>query len=164
MDYKFNPLGETDRTAVIDIFNYFVENTFASYWEEKVGYELFDRFLLMTSSYPAITVKTSSGETIGFAFLRAFHPADSFHHTAEITYFILPDHTGRGLGSQILDYLTEKAVNRGIKYLLASISSLNDQSISFHKKHGFVECGRFKKIGHKKGSDFDVVWMQKELT
>jgi len=50
-----------------------------------------------------------------------------------------------------------------IKTLLASISSRNKESIAFHKKHGFIECGRFKDIGRKRGKPFDVVWMQKVI-
>ncbi|WP_243669404.1 hypothetical protein [Methanoculleus chikugoensis] len=33
----------------------------------------------------------------------------------------------------------------------------------FHRRHGFVECGRFRNVGSKHGVLFDVVWMQKFL-
>ncbi|MGD0951544.1 MAG: hypothetical protein ABR985_03985 [Methanotrichaceae archaeon] len=49
----------------------------------------------------------------------------------------------------------------GIVTVLASISSLNQASLAFHKKNGFVECGRFVGIGRKMGKGFDVVWMQR---
>jgi phosphinothricin acetyltransferase len=51
----------------------------------------------------------------------------------------------------------------GVKHLLANISSRNKQSIGFHLKNGFTECGRFHNIGRKKGDYFDVVWMEKEI-
>ncbi|MEW6616706.1 MAG: hypothetical protein AB1401_14730 [Thermodesulfobacteriota bacterium] len=35
--------------------------------------------------------------------------------------------------------------------------------MNFHKKNGFIECGRFKNICKKKNKIFDVVYMQKML-
>jgi phosphinothricin acetyltransferase len=51
----------------------------------------------------------------------------------------------------------------GIVTVLASISSLNQSSLAFHKKNGFVECGRFVGIGRKMGTGFNVFWMQKKI-
>jgi L-amino acid N-acyltransferase YncA len=163
INYRLEPLTENDRTAVVDIFNYFIENSFASYREIPVAYEMFDRFLAMIGEFPAVTAKTDSGQTVGFAFMYRYHAAETMRKTAEISYFILPEHTGKGIGTRMLDHLIEKVRAQGISNLLASISSLNDQSLQFHKKHGFVECGRFEEIGEKHGSMFDMVWMQKRL-
>jgi phosphinothricin acetyltransferase len=51
----------------------------------------------------------------------------------------------------------------GIDNLLASASSLNEQSLRFHAKVGFERCGTFRSVGRKAGRDFDVVWFQKRL-
>ena len=83
---------------------------------------------------------------------------------AEVTYFIHPAHTGNGLGKRLLDDLERGAGEKGIATLLASISSLNSGSIRFHRKNGFSECGRFQRVGVKKGQWFDTVWMQKTLS
>ena len=71
--------------------------------------------------YPAVAAKTEAGEVVGFAFLRPFHHADTFKRTAEIAYFILPEHTGKGLGRAI-----------------------HEESLEFHRRHGFQEGGRFR--------------------
>ncbi|UCE25977.1 MAG: N-acetyltransferase [Candidatus Zixiibacteriota bacterium] len=163
MNYRLEPLMEEDRTAVIDIFNHFVENSFASYREIPVAYDMFDRFLAMIGEYPAATVKTDSGQTVGFGFIHRYHVAETMRRTAEISYFILPEHTGRGIGTRMLYYLVDEAREHGISNILASISSLNDQSLQFHRRHGFIQCGRFEMIGEKHGYMFDMVWMQKQL-
>ena len=67
------------------------------------------------------------------------------------------------LAADMLNHLVDKAKQKGIWSILASISSLNEGSINFHKKNGFIECGRFKNVGRKKGQIFDTVWMQKML-
>ena len=163
MTYRLEALAEADRTAVVRIFNYFVEESFAAYPEEPVGTEFFDRILAMSDGYPAVSAKTEAGEIVGFGFLRAFHPAGTFARTAEIAYFVLPEHTGRGIGRRMLACFIDAARAMGVDNLLASVSSLNEQSLRFHGKAGFECRGRFVQVGRKAGRDFDVVWFQKRL-
>ena len=163
MAYKFEKMVDQHRTSVIDIFNYYIANSFAAYPEESVGYEFFDRFLDMTRGYPAVAIRDDAETIVGFAFLHAYRPSRTFRRVAEITYFILPDHTGKGIGTKVLRQFGLAAKEQGIDTLLASISSQNEESLRFHRKSGFKECGRFRRIGKKFGEDFDVVWMQLEL-
>lgn len=158
-----NSITTEDREPVIDIFNYYVENSFAAYPESKVPYQAFDMFLQMTKDLPTTTIKDQTGKLLGFGLLRTFNPIPSFSRTAEVTYFIDIKHTGKGLGKIMLEFLEREGLNKGITTILANISSLNNGSINFHKNNGFIECGRFKKVGKKKGQLFDIVWMQKML-
>jgi L-amino acid N-acyltransferase YncA len=162
MKIRFEKMGEGDREAVIDLFNYYIENSFAAYPEKKVPYGLFDKFLKVTEGYPAFTVRDGECEDrlVGFAFLRPYHPLDTFLRAAEITYFLEPRHTGKGIGSKILERITGEARGKGIDTILANVCSLNDLSLRFHAKHGFTECGRFKQVARKKGQDLDAVWLQ----
>lgn len=162
MDYTFEPMTESHRKAVIEIFNYYIQNSHAAYPEKPVGRDFFDRFMEMSEGYPRMVVKAGS-EVAGFAFLRAYHPATTFKRTAEITYFIVPQHTREGLGTAVLGLLTEEAKAIGIDSILASVSSRNPGSLNFHLKNGFQECGRLSMVGRKFGEDVDVVWLQKRL-
>jgi L-amino acid N-acyltransferase YncA len=161
VDYKLEPVRAEEGNQVIDIFNYYVENSFAAYPEDKVPYEFFQSFLNLTQGYPFLVAKDFIGRVVGFGSLRPYSPLPTFSQTAEISNFISPEHTGKGIGQQVLDRLLEEARIMGITTILASISSLNQASLAFHKKNGFVECGRFTRIGRKKGQEFDVVWMQR---
>ncbi len=159
MKYCFEPMSEKHRQPVIDLFNYYITHSHAAFPERTVGYDFFSRFLEISRGYPAIVMKDDFGNVVGFAFLRPYHPAETFRRTAEITYFILPDHTHRGLGTAVLRELVSEARSLGIDSLLASISSRNEASLNFHHQRGFRECGRFPQVGRKFGEDFDVVWM-----
>lgn len=133
----------------MDIFNHYVENSFAAYPEEKLPYQAFDMLLQMSKGFPTGTIKGKDGKIHGFGMLRSHHPLPVFSQTCEITYFIHPDHTGKGLGEKLLNFLERGAVEKGIANILASISSLNTGSINFHKKNGFIECGHFKNVAKK---------------
>ena len=160
----FDFMTEKYEKEVIDIFNYYVENSFAAYPELKLPYEFYNKFLEITRGYPAFVIKKKEiGNVIGFCFLRAYNPFPVFKETAEISYFIEKNEVGKGIGKKALEKLEEEAKKIGIKTLLADISSENIQSINFHKKNGFIECGRFHNVGKKHGKNFDVVWMEKAL-
>jgi L-amino acid N-acyltransferase YncA len=163
MKFDIAPMGKDDRVPVIDLFNYYIANSFAAYPETIVPYPAFDMFLQMTEGYPTATVRDESGSVIGFGFLRAHNPLPVFSETAEITYFIDREYTGRGIGRTLLDYFEAEAKKKGVRNILASISSLNPGSVNFHLKNGFAECGCFKNAGKKNGLLFDIVWMQKAI-
>jgi phosphinothricin acetyltransferase len=163
MKYSLEFMTAKHREPVIDIFNYYIEHSFAAYPEKKVGYDFFERLLEISKEYPSIVAKTRASEIVGFAFLRPYLSISTFRGTAEITYFILPKYTRKGLGEIMLAYLVEEAQILGVQNLLASISSHNEPSLNFHHKAGFVVCGCFRDVGKKNGTNFDIVWMQKQI-
>jgi phosphinothricin acetyltransferase len=163
MSYTFEQVTKEHGAAVLEIFNHYVATDFSAYRTVPVGKEFFDAFYQVTRGYPFVAIRHDENDIVGFASLHPYHSAESFAGTAEITYFILPEHTGKGLGSRILNQFISDAKERSIGVILASISSLNEGSISFHQRHGFKECGRFRNVGRKFDKDFDLVWMQLDL-
>ena len=135
MDIKIKPLTKEYQKEVIDIFNHYVENSFAAYPENKLPYEFFEKFLQMCADYPAIVAQDENGNILGFGMLRAYNPVPTFSQTAETTYFVKPELTGKGIGTIMLDYLVQEGKKNGLISILASISSLNDGSINFHIKN-----------------------------
>jgi phosphinothricin acetyltransferase len=163
METVLTPMTMDDRESVMEIFNYYIENSFAAYPERKLPNEFFDALMGACKGYPSVAVRDESGTLMGFGMLRAYNPFPAFSKTAEITNFIRPGFTGQGIGKTILDDLCSKGREKGITTILANISSLNEGSIRFHLKHGFAECGRFMGIGQKQGKTFDVVYCQMTL-
>jgi L-amino acid N-acyltransferase YncA len=163
MDAHLTPITPADRQALVDLFNYYVVHGFCAFVEQPMPLSFADRLLELARGYPTIVAKGPSGRLLGFGLLRPYNPLPTFAHTAETTYFLAPDCTRQGLGSRILHELEQAARPKGIRTLLAGISSLNDGSLAFHRKHGFVEVGRFRQVCIKNGTPFDVVWMQKML-
>ena len=161
--YRYTPIQDTDGEAIIEIFNYYILHSDAAFPEEEVPVSFFEMMRPFIIRYPSVAVRDESGACIGFGMLRPHNPMPAFDHTSEISYFIRQDHTGEGIGKAMLSYLEEGGRKQGINRILAPISSRNEGSIRFHQKAGFVECGRFHKVGKKRGVLFDTVWMEKEL-
>jgi len=163
MVITLSPITVDDRAAVMEIFNYYIENSFAAYPEQRLPDEFFDALFIMSNGYPTVAARTEDGVVTGFGLLRPYNPLPAFFKTAEITYFLKPGFTGQGIGKAMLDYLLDTGKASGISTVLANVSSLNEESIRFHLRHGFSECGRFSEAGEKKGQVFDVVYFQKLL-
>lgn len=161
MSYTLEPISEAHRLDVVDIFNHYIEHGFAAFFEQPVPPAFFDRILEAVQRYPGCVAMDENGKVVGFAFLRAHHPA--LPRAGELSYFIRPEHTRQGLGGRMLEWIVERAPACGVDNLLASVSSPNESSLAFHRRQGFTECGRFVAVGRKLGRDFDVIWMQRRL-
>lgn len=163
MEYSINPITDEDREPIMDIFNYYVDTSYAAYPESRLPSQAFDMFIKMSNDLSTATIKDPNGKLLGFGMLRPFNPMSTFSHTVEVTYFIADGHTGQGLGKVLLEHFENEGREKGITTILASISSLNIGSIKFHRNNGFKECGCFKDVGKKNGKLFDMIWMQKML-
>lgn len=153
-----------DCPEIHKLFNYYVTHSYAAYPDSVVDLSFIQKLMSNFGDQPCYVIVKDDNGLIGFGMFRKYHYSSSFDRVAELTYFIYPEYTSIGLGSQLFEKLIKDASKRGIESVLASISSKNEQSLKFHKKHGFKQCGRFRKIGKKFNEDFDVIWMQKFLS
>jgi len=164
MQIIFEKLSMEHQKPIMEVFNYYIENSTAAFPTSVLPEEFYRKFMEMTKGYPAYAiVDPGTHEVLGFCMLRAYNPFSSFNETAEISYFVSKDFVGRGIGEQCLEKLESEAKQMGIRHIIAEISSENQQSLGFHNKYGFRTCGSLKSIGKKFGRSFDIVYMQKDL-
>ena len=160
MEATIRTVEEHDWVSITDIFNHYVAHSFSAYPDEPVSTDFFRTRCLACPDYPFL-VAEADGTIVGFAYLAPFHAVPTMRRAAQLTYFIHPEYTGRGLGSRMLEQLIEEGRRLGIRTFLAHISSANTGSIRFHLAHGFTQCGRFRQVGEKHGTLFDMVWMER---
>jgi L-amino acid N-acyltransferase YncA len=152
---------DSDRDAIIAIFNYYAQTSYAAYPEIPVN-ERF--FTFLREGTLAFFVMEHHTTVIGFGLLKPVLPFPTFMTTGMLSYFILPEFTSKGFGDRLLERLTTTAEQMGMTSLVANMASKNTASIRFHTRHGFAEVGRLHKAGTKFGEAFDIIWMQKELS
>jgi L-amino acid N-acyltransferase YncA len=163
MQYTIVPMEEKHKPGVVAVFNHYIQTSFAAFPSRPLPELMLDKFVDIAKSYPSVSVLDETGKVVGFAMLRPYYFEDSMKRTGEVSYFLMPEVTGQGIGGNILELFIERAKIMGIDNFLACISSHNIESIKFHHKHGFEQVGFFKRVGRKFNQDFDVVWMQRML-
>ncbi len=160
MEHLIREVTDADWDAVTEVFNHFIRHSLAAYPDQAADPEFFRTKRSRCADYPFLVVEVE-GEVVGFAYLSPFHFASTMRSTAALTYFLHPSVTGGGIGTELLDRLVREGRGMGVTNFLANVSSHNDGSLRFHRRHGFVECGRFLQVGVKMGRPFDMVWMQR---
>jgi phosphinothricin acetyltransferase len=159
-EMRFREMQESDRDAVMGIFNHYAESSFAAYPEGPLPPQFFAP--LREGAISAVVLEDDKG-IAGFGLLKQFLPFPAFRKTGMLTYFIAPEFTGKGLGTRLLGRLVEDAKRSGQKVLVANIASRNEASIRFHARNGFTVAGNLAGVGEKFGESFDVVWMQRPV-
>ena len=154
------PKTEEDLENILEVVNSYVKNSFAAYSDEYYSPSMVDEW---NKKAKVFLVLEMGNKIIGFGFVASYKPFKSCSHVGVLTYFILSEYTGKGLGTKLINQLISKGKNLGITNYLAHISSKNEQSLNFHKKHGFLEVGRFKDMSLKLGESVDMVWVQKQF-
>ncbi|HNX01039.1 MAG TPA: N-acetyltransferase family protein [Candidatus Cloacimonadota bacterium] len=161
--YTIRKVQDSDAESVMAIFNHYVLNSFAAYPDSPLPLQAFAMLKNLVRNECFYVAATDSSQVVGFAMLKHFIPMKSFALSSEVSYFVDANHTGMGLGTLFFNQLLQDAKEQGVRTLLASISSHNEQSIEFHRKHGFHICGKLEKVGRKLDQDFDIIWMQKDI-
>jgi phosphinothricin acetyltransferase len=153
-------MQESDRDAVMRIFNHYAATSFAAYPDGPLPFAF---FALLREGAVSSVVLEGDGDVVGFGLLKQFLPFSAFHKTGMLTYFIAPDTTRKGFGTLLLNRLTDDAKKAGLKVLVANMSSKNKASIRFHTGHGFFKAGNLIGVGEKFKEPFGVLWMQRTV-
>jgi phosphinothricin acetyltransferase len=162
--YNIRLSKDEDKEQVIAIFNYYIQNTMAAYPLSPLPVQAWGFIKSKCINGTILVAEDESGKVVGFALLKSFMDMDTFSHTADIGYFIDPNHVGKGLGKRFITELEATAKSFGIKILTANVSSANPESIAFHEHCGFVKCGELPNVGKKKDEYFNMIWYYKDIT
>ena len=159
---KVRAVEINDYSHIANIYNYYIENSNAAFPEKIVDVKFVENLhkSVLTNSF---MVLDNGEKVVGFGLLKNYLPFENFSKTAYITYFIAPEHTRCGLGSLLINELTNYANDYSINNFIAVIASDNIQSINFHIKQGFQPCGTLNNVGIKKSNDLSIIYMQKHI-
>ena len=160
---EFPRVTNTDLAAILAIYNDYILNSTATFHSEKLTKKDLETFLFVSHpKYPSFLI-TDNDEMIGYCFLTQFKKRQAYDRSAELSIYLKPEFTGKGIGLVALDHLEAAAKKAGIHVLVGTICGENHASIKLMEKAGFSRCAHLKNIGEKFGKILDVVIYQKEI-
>ena len=161
MKIEFVDLVEAHLVIVKDIYNYYIENTTATYYTEKISINELKEFIpIQNNKYKSFLINIDN-ECCGFCYYSQYKKRQAYDRTAELSIYLKPEYTGKGIGKTAIDYLENVARQNGISVLIGIISGDNESSQKTFQESGYEKCGHFKQIGEKFNKILDVVNYQK---
>lgn len=163
MRIEFADLNEDDLELVREIYNFYIENSTATYYTEKISVGELKEFIpVQHKKYKSFLIKVDN-EPCGFCYISQYKKRQAYDRTAELSLYLKPEHTGRGIGKVVLEHLEKVARDNGISVLIGIISGDNENSIKLFEKNGYEKCAHYKQVGEKFNEILDVVSYQKIL-
>lgn len=149
-----------DIPQICSIYNYYVQNTNASFETEPVSVtDMENRVLDFTREYPWLVFE-KQGSVLGFCYASKYRPRSAYRYTIEVTIYLDRLHLGQGIGKQLYHELFALLRARDIHSLIATIAIPNENSQSLHESLGFKQVALFKDMGYKLDQWIDVGYWQ----
>jgi L-amino acid N-acyltransferase len=152
----------TDAKAMLEIYNWAVLHTTATYDYEEMDLVSFEAQIgaKIGLNYPVIVAEIAE-KVVAYAALGQFRVKEGYRFTAENSVYVSPQHQGKNIGRQLLQTLIKLAKENGnIKNIIAVIDAESEVSVRLHQQLGFEQAGHFPRIGYKFGRWLDVKFLQ----
>ena len=151
------PATPADGDAVARIYNHFIAHTIVTFEEEPVaGDEMARRIADVQSASLPWLVAERDGEVVGYAYATKWRPRRAYRFSAEVTVYLDPTQTGRGVGSLLYTALLAELRARQFHAVIGGIALPNDASVALHEKLGFRKVAHFEQTGFKFDRWIDV--------
>jgi L-amino acid N-acyltransferase YncA len=160
---KFEELREEHLPKVLAIYTHYVLNSTATFHSKPLTLEEMKAIVLSENpKYPSFVIIEDEGIR-GYVILTQYKNREAYDGTAEVTIYLTPDYTGKGIGSLALKHIETVARKNGFHVLLSVICGENGQSIHLFAQNGYTQCAHYNEVGRKFDRWLDVVVYQKIL-
>jgi len=154
-------VAKEDAECICHIYNYYVENTTATFEENTVDLQTMKQRILSTekTELPWLVVEFD-GCVVGYAYASPWKERSAYRYSVEISVYLSHDIQSRGWGRRLYDALFAELKLRGIHCVMAGITLPNPSSIKLHEKIGMTKVAHFKDVGFKFEKWLDVGYWQ----
>jgi phosphinothricin acetyltransferase len=154
------PATETDSATISAIYNHYVLESTITFEEAAVApAEMASRIQETAPSLPWL-VWDDGAAIHGFAYASKWKGRCAYRHSAEVTVYLDPQSTGRGIGSRLYEALLADLRQRNFHAVIGGIALPNAASIALHERLGFRKVAHFEQVGWKFGRWIDVGYWQ----
>jgi len=159
--YSVRPATLDDLKPIVGIYNWAVNQTFATIDSEPLSAEEAQAWWEMHGKRSKLLVATDETGVIGWARLLPWKQRG--FDVVECLVYVDPVHHGLGIGAALLKELTAEARGLGYLTIVASVARDNRAGLALFTKQGFSEVGTIRNAAHKFDRWMDITLVQKEL-
>jgi L-amino acid N-acyltransferase YncA len=166
-EYAIREALITDLPDVREIFAHYVENSSITLADRSKSLQDWRRLFAMLTRLrlPFLVAETPSQQVIGYALAEPWQHRANGRATVEVSIYLRPASTGKGLGRVLLAELVTASRAAGVREMLAVIADRKAEgSVVLHQRAGFAEIGRMGRVGFKYDRWLGSVMLSKRLS
>ena len=151
-----------DCAAILEIYGAYIETPITFECELPTEPEFSKRMAHISAFYPCLVCE-EEGKVIGFAYAHRHMERQAYQWNAELSVYLDPSFTSKGLGKKLYAILIEMLKLQGVRTVYGGVTVPNEKSESLHKAMGFSVAGTYHHAGFKDGKWRDVIWFEKAI-
>jgi L-amino acid N-acyltransferase len=160
--FTIRPATREDMPAVVGIYNWAINQTFATIDSEPLSAEEAEEWWNAHARQRTVTlVADEEGDVIGWARLVPWRQR-GFEVVEDLVY-VDPLYQRRGIGRELLGRLMEAARQSGCRTIVASVAADNRSGLRLHLSLGFEVVGTVRHAAHKFSRWMDITLVQRSL-
>jgi L-amino acid N-acyltransferase len=159
--FTVRPARVEDLPAVVGIYNWAVNQTFATIDQEPLSTEEAQEWWHDAKRYPLLVADLEHDGVAGWA--RLFPWKQRGFDIVEDLVYVDPLHHQEGIGRELLAQLVDAARDLGYKTIVASLAADNRAGLRLHEKAGFEVVGTLKDAAYKFERWMDLTLVQRSL-
>ncbi|HVH64066.1 MAG TPA: GNAT family N-acetyltransferase [Candidatus Dormibacteraeota bacterium] len=159
--FTIRPATQDDLKAIVGIYNWAVNQTFATIDSEPLDAEEAQAWWEMHGKRSKLLVSVDETGVIGWGRLLPWKQRG--YDVVELLVYVDPVHHGQGIGSALLTELIKEAKGLGYLTIVASVAKDNRSGLALFSKLGFAEVGTIQNAAHKFDRWMDITLVQKPL-
>lgn len=182
---RIRPMVPADATAVLAIYQAGIDGGNATFTEVAPEWASWDESHLPAHRFVAVGAQSAGAlsagagpaaasaaplsavagrdghRVLGWVALSGVSDRCVYSGVAELSIYVHPQASGKGIGSALMATVVESADAGGIWTLQAGIFPENDASVALHLRAGFRIVGRRERLGCQRGVWRDVLLLER---
>jgi L-amino acid N-acyltransferase len=150
-----------DMPAIVGIYNWAVNQTFATIDSEPLSKEEAAAWWDQHASRIITLVADDEGDVVGWAQLLPWRQRG--YEVVEDLVYVDPVYQKKGVGRELLSRAIEAARSTGCRTIVASVAADNSSGLRLHQSLGFEVVGTLKDAAHKFGRWMDITLVQRTI-
>jgi L-amino acid N-acyltransferase len=160
--FTVRPATREDMRAVVGIYNWAINQTFATIDSEPLSAEEAEEWWNAHARQRTTTlVADEDGDVVGWARLLPWRQR-GFEIVEDLVY-VDPLYQKRGVGRELLSQLIDAARSSGCHTIVASVAADNAAGLRLHQSLGFEVVGTLRDAAYKFSRWMDITLVQRSL-